>query len=45
MYPNIPTLQLSNIITEIANINNIPIELINEIITLTEHITKKIILK
>jgi hypothetical protein len=33
MYPKVPTLELSNIITEIANINNVPIKLINEIIT------------
>jgi hypothetical protein len=41
MYQNIPTLELTNIITEIANINNTPTELTNEVITLTELIRKQ----
>jgi hypothetical protein len=40
-YPNIPTLELTNIITEMANLNNFPLEVTNEIITLTELITKQ----
>jgi hypothetical protein len=41
MYPNIPTLDLTNIITEMASLNNFPLEVTNEIITLIELITKQ----
>jgi hypothetical protein len=38
---SIPTLELTNKITEMASLNNFPLEVTNEIITLTEHITKQ----
>jgi hypothetical protein len=40
MYPKIPTLELANVIKDMAN-KNIPIELKNEIILLTDLITKQ----